>query len=1148
MKLKLKGITERGAATAMAVSKHVLNMIESLTCSVCQSVFVEPVRLDCEHNFCKSCIQKFWGKQRQAVSCPECRQVLPRRSFTTSRMLVNLCEEVRQLELKLEQDRSLCEEQGGNLKEDTEREQSLCEEQGENLKEDTEREQSLCEEQGGNLKEDTEREQSLCEEQGGNLKEDTEREQSLCEEQGENLREDTEREQSLCEQHREKLILFCEVDETLICAKCVNSPPHSAHKFLPLPVAVEQYKDQLKLSLDSMKNEKKDQSELKQQQEREISELEELTGSLEQDISTQFAKIHRYLEDKEKHLIKELRRQKEDDLRPMEEKLRRIEEKLTSLEEKIFNLCADIDQQGSVSFLKELKRLKARYLDKEENEKGAEKGEDVEVEMVPKRKYIRFRGPLLYIAWKGMKQIISPVAASLTLDPKTAHPQLTLSVDRTSVKIRNGESKLLPDNPERFDTCHCVLGSQGFTSGKHYWEVEVGDKTNWDVGVARESANRKGGIKLGAGKGYWAVCLRIGNEYRATESPLVPLTPGVNPQTIGVFLDYEDGHLTFYNADDVSVLHTFTDTFTEKLFPYFWAGPDNKGKNAASLKLRHLKPFISTCPTPFRRKSSVCLGLKCTLDFLLTASSHTLADSEGGYFWSLLSEKPERGAVTAMAVSEHVLNLSEDLTCSVCQSLFVEPVRLDCEHNFCKSCIQKFWGKQRQAVSCPECQQVLPRRSFTSNKVLVNLCEKTRQLELKLEQDRSLCEEEWENLREDTEREQSLCEEHREKLILFCEVDEILICVSCLDSSSHSAHKFLHLQMAVEHYKEQLKSSLDSMENEKKNQSELKQQQKIKISELEELTGSLEKGISAQFNKIHQYLHYKEKCLIEELKRQKEEDLRPMEENLRRIEEELASLEEKIANLCVDIDQQDSVSFLKELKRLKERYLDKEENEKGAERGEDVEIEIVPRRKYTRFRGPLLYIVWKGMKQIISPVPASLTLDPNTAHRNLVLSEDRTSMKFGFRALQVPDNPERFDKCQCVLCSQSFTAGKHYWEVEVGRKNQWLVGVVSESANRKGSIRPCSKHGYWLLSLQVENQYVATESPSVSLTLSVNPRKIGIFLDYEEGQVSFYNADDMSVLHTFTDSFTEKLFPFFYPGSLNEGKNAAPLKLLHFVL
>ncbi|XP_038671278.1 zinc-binding protein A33-like [Scyliorhinus canicula] len=349
-------------------------------------------------------------------------------------------------------------------------------------------------------------------------------------------------------------------------------------------------------------------------------------------------------------------------------------------------------------------------------------------------------------------------------------------------------------------------------------------------------------------------------------------------------------------------------------------------------------------------------------------------------------------------------------------------------------------------------------------------------------------------------------------------------------------------------YVEQLKLSLDSMKNERKNKSELKQQQKMTISELEELTGFLEQDISIQFAKIHQYLHYKEKHLIEELRTQKEEDLRPMEEKLRRIEEELTSLEEKILNLCADIDQQGSVSFLKELKRLKERYLDKGGHGEGAERGKDVEIEMVPRRKYTRFRGPLLYTVWKGMKKIITPVPASLTLDPNTAHCHLVLSENRTSVKSGLRALQVPDNPERFDEHPCVLCSQSFTTGKHYWEVEVGGKSEWIVGVVSESANRKGSIKLCSKHGYWLLWLQDENQYVATESPSVSLTLSVNPRKIGVFLDYEGGQVTFYNADDMSVLHTFTDTFTEKLFPFFYPGLLNEGKNAAPLKLLHFVL
>ncbi|XP_078073763.1 zinc-binding protein A33-like [Mustelus asterias] len=498
-----------------------------------------------------------------------------------------------------------------------------------------------------------------------------------------------------------------------------------------------------------------------------------------------------------------------------------------------------------------------------------------------------------------------------------------------------------------------------------------------------------------------------------------------------------------------------------------------------------------------------------------------------------------------MAASKSVLTLSEDLTCSICLALFEEPVRLDCEHNFCKSCIQKCWGKQGEKFSCPECRAVFPQRSFKNARVLANLCEKARQLEVNPA----------------PQAVGSHCEEHDEKLKLFCEDDQTLICVICRDSPSHSGHSFLPVADAVRKYKDKLKS-IAITEDDKNTLNQFKQQQQREISELEQLTGSLEQDISAQFAKIHRYLEDKEKHLIKELRRQKEEDKRLIEENLRKMEE-AQMLCDELTNLSADNEQHDNISFLQELKRLKESYLDKGEDVEDDEGSEDEkdeygfedsdsersdvfklneEIVMFPREKYAGFRGSFLYPVWKAMKRIIFSAP--LTLDPNTAHRNLVLSENLTSVRLSDTELQVPDNPERFDVCCCVLGSEGFTSGKHYWEVEVGDKTAWDVGVTRESANRKGKITLGSEAGYWAVWLRNGNQYGAIDFPSVPLTPTENPRNVGVFLDYEGGQVSFYNADDMSVLHTFTDTFTEKLFPYFWVGLCDE--NAVPLKLRHF--
>uniref|UniRef100_A0A4W3IHN0 B30.2/SPRY domain-containing protein n=1 Tax=Callorhinchus milii TaxID=7868 RepID=A0A4W3IHN0_CALMI len=179
---------------------------------------------------------------------------------------------------------------------------------------------------------------------------------------------------------------------------------------------------------------------------------------------------------------------------------------------------------------------------------------------------------------------VIPVPAALTLEPNTAHPELLLSDDLTSVRLSDTWQDL-PDNAERFDDCVSVLASQGFDSGRHFWQVEVGRKTMWDVGLARESVNRKGNIILSPEDGFWTIWLRNGNEYEALSTPSALLSLRAKPKMIGVFLDYERGHVSFYNADDMSVLYTFTNKFTEKLFPYFSPGESDGGKNAEPLKL-----------------------------------------------------------------------------------------------------------------------------------------------------------------------------------------------------------------------------------------------------------------------------------------------------------------------------------------------------------------------------------------------------------------------------------------------------------------------------------------------------------------------------------------------------------------------------------
>jgi len=173
---------------------------------------------------------------------------------------------------------------------------------------------------------------------------------------------------------------------------------------------------------------------------------------------------------------------------------------------------------------------------------------------------------------------------------------------------------------------------------------------------------------------------------------------------------------------------------------------------------------------------------------------------------------------------------------------------------------------------------------------------------------------------------------------------------------------------------------------------------------------------------------------------------------------------------------------------------------------------------------------------------AVINLSPKTAHPSLSVSEDRKQVRHADKQQDVPDNPKRFDRVANVLAREGFSAGRYYWEVEVGDKLEWSVGVVRQSINRKGKFTVCPANGFWTLSLRPGGQYTANTAPPVSpLAVEERPGKVAVFLDYDEGSVSFYGVDSGVHLYTFRDSFSDRLHPFFSPGRLHGGRNATPL-------
>uniref|UniRef100_A0A8C1K7Y6 Zgc:194990 n=1 Tax=Cyprinus carpio TaxID=7962 RepID=A0A8C1K7Y6_CYPCA len=190
---------------------------------------------------------------------------------------------------------------------------------------------------------------------------------------------------------------------------------------------------------------------------------------------------------------------------------------------------------------------------------GVVLGEHMDKELIPRLWLVQKQ--------KTQKIVLLCFSVEVTLDPETANPALVLS--ENCKRMQCGlEQREVPHSLRRFDSWWCCLGSEGFLSGRWYWEIEVGDR-DWRLGVAKESAPCKGYRPLNTQSGYLTLRLERGSELKALTTPPTPLPQSFIPRRVGVYLDYEEGQLSFYDTQKRAHIYTYNERFTEKLYPVF---------------------------------------------------------------------------------------------------------------------------------------------------------------------------------------------------------------------------------------------------------------------------------------------------------------------------------------------------------------------------------------------------------------------------------------------------------------------------------------------------------------------------------------------------------------------------------------------------
>ncbi|XP_012626031.1 tripartite motif-containing protein 75 [Microcebus murinus] len=445
-----------------------------------------------------------------------------------------------------------------------------------------------------------------------------------------------------------------------------------------------------------------------------------------------------------------------------------------------------------------------------------------------------------------------------------------------------------------------------------------------------------------------------------------------------------------------------------------------------------------------------------------------------------------------------VAGLQAEAKCPICLDYLRDPVTIGCGHNFCRACVQQSYADSQDDFPCPICRFRCEMGHFRSNEQLGRIADIARRLQLPRSRKR---------------QDASLCEKHGRAPCFFCEEDLELLCNLCAQGPDHRGHLARPVADAAAHHRRQLQGYLASLRKGEEDLQRLMSIQNKKPLELREKVENQRQALSSEFERLNQFLDREQQAMLSRLDEEEKDIEQKLRENVDAFSNYVSTLKSQLSRV-VELSELSEVQMLSQIK--------------GFYRSEN---EASPSIFSIRLRkeGCSFPPQYSALQRIIDRFKADVMLDPETAHPNLIVSKDKKCVRFTKRKQKVRALPRRFTARPVVLGFPCFPSGRHFWEVEVGDKSEWAIGVCRDSLPTKARRPALPRQGCWALQLQ-DSGYEAPGAAPAPALLDVKDRVIGIFLDYEQGEISFFDMAEKSHICTFSDTFIGPLRPYFLVG------------------